>query len=447
MLRRMTGPEHSHRTVPLREITVARRCKDTGASSEVQRRERQDLLARLRALRPGLEESLFTHVREAVPVHSGEEDVEHETGGYCALVEAVDYLLAGLEPGEREPRPLLAAVTAHARRGARAGVELERVLRRYHAAEQRLAAIVLEEVTRADSRPPLSAPQLILDMHALLGELTAEVAATHRRELEHAASSPEERRGERIQALLAGSSFDSSGLGYELDCAWHVCVIALGRQARRALSQLASALGRQLLLLPRSEEVLYAWLGGERLVSTADIEAAPHGADALAVKLVLGEPSYGMQGWRVSYRQAQAALRVTLRRPRMVTKYADVALLAHWAADETLARAFTRLHLSPLDEQRDKGVAARETLRAYFDTGHQIEATAYALGINRGTLRARLANIEAALGYPLHERQAELDVALRVEALYGVEAGSERLRIADRLAATAGPSLSLAASR
>ncbi|HEX3517766.1 MAG TPA: helix-turn-helix domain-containing protein [Solirubrobacteraceae bacterium] len=429
------------------EITVSRRCRDAGASSEGQGRDRQDLLARLRALRPGLEESLFTHVREAVPVQCGEEDVEYETGAYCALVDAVDYLLAGLEPGEREHRPLLGAVTAHARRAARAGVELEKVLRRYHAAEQRLAALVLEEITYDPSRPPLAAAQLIIEIHALLSELTAEVAATHQRELDHAASSPEERRSERVQALLAGSSFDTSGLGYELDCAWHVCVIALGSHARRALSQLASALGRQLLVMPRSEEVLYAWLGGERLVSVADIEAAPHGADALGVKLVIGEPASGMQGWRVSYRQAQAAFRVAMRRPRKITRYADVALLAHWAADETLARAFIRLHLSPLDEQRDKGVAARETLRAYFDTGHQIEATAYALGINRGTLRARLANIEAALGYPLHERKAELDVALRVEVLYGAEAGPERLRIAHRLAATAGPSLSLAASR
>jgi DNA-binding PucR family transcriptional regulator len=386
-------------------------------------------------------------MREVVPALSDEEDVEDETGTYCALVETVDYLLAGLEPGEQEPKPLLGSVLAHARRAARRGMDIETVLRQYHAAEQQLAALALEEIARGDARPPLAAARLIVEMHARISELTAEIAATHQQELERSARSSEERRSERIQLLLAGSTFDCTGLGYELEHAWHVCVIALGSQARRALSQLASALGRQLLVMPRSEEVLYAWLGGERLVSVADIEAAPHGADALGVKLVIGEPASGMQGWRVSYRQAQAAFRVALRRPRKITRYADVALLAHWAADEALARAFIRLQLSPLDEQRDRGIVARETLRAYFDSGHQIEATAYVLGINRGTLRARLANIEAALGYPLHEHEAELDVALRIEALYGVEAGPERLRIARRMAAPAGPSLSLAASR
>jgi hypothetical protein len=387
---------------------------------------------------------LFTHLREAVPAPSGGQDVESESVSYCALSEVLDYLLAGLQPGESESALPLGAVVAQARHAARSGVALEKVLRHYRSVEQRFAAVVLEEIAQDAS---IAVPYLIVEVHALLGELTAEIAIAHHCECELSARSPEERRSERIRALLEGSSFDTSGLGYELDHAWHVCVIALGSQARRVLSQLASVLGRQLLVMPRSEEVIYAWLGGERYTGIADIEVAPHGADACGVKLVLGEPASGLLGWRVSYRQAQAALRVALRRPRKITRYADVGLLAQWAVDEALARAFIELHLSPLDAQRDKGVSARETLRAYFDTGHQIEATAYVLGINRGTLRARLANIEAALGYPLCEHQAELDVALRVEALYDVEPGPERLRFARRLSVSAGPMLSLAAAQ
>ena len=46
------------------------------------------------------------------------------------------------------------------------------------------------------------------------------------------------------------------------------------------------------------------------------------------VSSAIGEPGKGLDGWRLTHRQAQAAMRIALRRPQRLTRYADVALLA-----------------------------------------------------------------------------------------------------------------------
>ena len=77
---------------------------------------------------------------------------------------------------------------------------------------------------------------------------------------------------------------------------------------------------------------------------------------------------------------------------------------------------------------KDGGAGAREALREIFKAGHQIEAAASALKVDRGTLRTRLARIERRLGFALRSPQAELELALRLEALYevGPSAGDGR---------------------
>jgi DNA-binding PucR family transcriptional regulator len=74
-------------------------------------------------------------------------------------------------------------------------------------------------------------------------------------------------------------------------------------------------------------------------------------------------------------------------------------------------------HLSPLDNYRCPGVTLRKTLREYFAAGRNASAAALVLNISRRTMRNRMVLIEESLGYRLKERQAELELALRLEAL------------------------------
>ena len=109
---------------------------------------------------------------------------------------------------------------------------------------------------------------------------------------------------------------------------------------------------------------------------------------------------------------------VATRRPRSLTRYADVSLLAAVLRDRELASSLVEVHLSPLDGQKDSE-ASRQTLRAYFAAGCNAATAAAALRVDRHTVERRLHTIETRLGCLLQSCRAELEVALRLEELGG----------------------------
>ena len=137
----------------------------------------------------------------------------------------------------------------------------------------------------------------------------------------------------------------------------------------------------------------------------------------MGVSLVAGEPASGLEGWRLTHRQAQAALVVGLRRPRRFTRYGDVALLAAALKDEALARALVDVYLSPLGGDRDGNSVLCETLRAYLAAECHCAAAAAKLDVARGTVAKRLRTIEEKLSRTLHPCPAELEVALLLDEL------------------------------
>jgi DNA-binding PucR family transcriptional regulator len=143
------------------------------------------------------------------------------------------------------------------------------------------------------------------------------------------------------------------------------------------------------------------------------------------VMLALGEPGRGLAGWRLTHRQAQAALLVALRRPRRCTRYADVALLASALTDEALATVLIDVYLAPLEDSRGSGPVLRETLRAYLGAERSVSSAAAALGVVRKTVEKRLRTIEEKLGRSLHPCPAELEIALELDELAVVPGSSE----------------------
>ena len=135
------------------------------------------------------------------------------------------------------------------------------------------------------------------------------------------------------------------------------------------------------------------------------------------MSIAMGEPGEGLEGWRLTHRQAQAAMLVALRRDSGITRFADVGLAAAVLRDEELAGSLVKLYLSPLGEKSDGGAVARATLRAYFAASCNAAAAAAALGVGRHTVARRLRAVEVHLGRALSSCQPELEVALRMEDL------------------------------
>lgn len=249
----------------------------------------------------------------------------------------------------------------------------------------------------------------------VLNRLSESIATTYMTELEHTQRSPATLRAELVRRLLAGGPVDSAGLGYNLD-ATHIGIIASGAEAAGAVRTIATRLDCQLLAVTR-EQTMWAWLGSNRRLEVTDIESLLTAKEYASISLAFGESANGIMGWHLTHRQAQAAYRIALLRPQRLTWHSDVALEAFAMQDEAIARSFMASYLSPLDGRRCSGAVLRRTLLHYFTAARNATTAAINLNISRRTMRNHMAIIEEALGPLLNTRQAELELALRLDVL------------------------------
>jgi len=323
------------------------------------------------------------------------------------------HALAGIEAADPEPAPVPAELLSQARAAARAGVSLDTVLRRYVAGHALLADFLIAEAENCSEPLPYELLKGLLAVQAaLLDRLIAEVSEEYGREACRRERSKERRRAECAARLLAGELADASELAYELQ-AHHTAAIATGAQAEQAIRSLARRLDRRLLLIRRGEEPLWAWLGGTQALATERLVTALEEWPDQAL-LALGECAPGLDGWRLSHRQATAALSVA-RKGRSPVHYREVALLAAALSDDVLGASLRQLYLAPLESERDGGVSAKATLRAYFAAERNASSAAAVLGVSRNTVTARLRAIEERIGCRLDACLAELEVALRLD--------------------------------
>jgi hypothetical protein len=331
-----------------------------------------------------------------------------------ALSAAIDHGLTVIEVGERRAPGIPAAVLAEARLAARARVPLDTVLRRYFACNSLLGDFLVEEAER--SAASSSALRLLLRRQATSFERLLEaVSDEHAREVKVWPSSTADRRREVVKSLLAGELVDHSELGYDLE-GHHLALMAKGEGAPEAMAALAERLDRRLLAVSREEEPVWAcWLGGRRPVGSREAVRALGQIPLDRVFVAVGEPAEGLAGWRLSHRQAKAALPIAERRGEAGVRYADVILSVSILRDDLVAASLRQLYLDPLEATRDGGSVARRTLRAYFAAERNVSSTAAALGVDRRTVTNRIRAIEDLYGRPLGDFATDLEIALRLD--------------------------------
>jgi hypothetical protein len=393
----------------------------------------------LRARQEEIEGAVFTRVREAVPDHAGDTGSEYVQGLRTAVAAAVEFGLAGIEDGG-ESADIPREAAAQAQLAARSGVSLEAVLRRYIVGHALLWDFVMEEADRVERMGRASGLREMSRAQAsLLDQLVIGVTREHVAELQRAGRSHEQRLLERVRILLAGEDADAAAafageddieLGYDLD-GEHLGVIARGVGAERVLGDVARELDRRVLSMVVGEGVVWAWLGGRRVPRVVELE---HALSALADRseesrddavgpvagvwvVAVGEPGRGLEGWRLTHRQAQAAWLVAQHRPTPLTRYGDVALLATALKDEMLSRSLIEMYLAPLKDARAGGPVLLSTLRAYVAAERNASSAAIELGVARSTVINRLRTVEERLGRTLQSCLAEFEVALRLEQL------------------------------
>jgi DNA-binding PucR family transcriptional regulator len=374
---------------------------------------RSAIATRLRERLPEIQAAIAIRVY-AISDPQDVTDPAYLRGLNAAVAAAIDHRLAGVEVGERHTPAVPSVLLAQARLDARDDVSLDTVLRRYFAGNALFGDFLVEEAERADV--PTAALRRLLGAQATLGDrLLAAISAEYTREAKNRPTGAAERRRECVKGLLAGELVDHSELGYDLD-AHHLALMAKGEGVEEAMRGLANTLDRRLLAVRREEEPIWAcWLGGRHPLEAEKALQALSDLTPDGVYMTVGEPGEGLSGWRFSHFQAKAALPIAERKGRPILLYADVALLASIVRDDLIASSLRQLYLAPLEQTRDRGKAARETLRAYFKAERNISSTAAALGVDRRTVRNRLRGIDELLGRPLATAAADLEIALRLD--------------------------------
>ncbi|HYM55591.1 MAG TPA: helix-turn-helix domain-containing protein [Solirubrobacteraceae bacterium] len=376
------------------------------------------IAARLRGRRGEIEESIVTAVLNAGegPVADDDPDVTTESREMVAIL--VESLLVGIERGVPWPDPAPSAASGY--RAIRAGVHLRTGVRRNLLAHALLLDYLLEEVSSSGDMTTdrvAFVKDVWLAGHAALASRLSAMTEAYVLEARQSALTYDQRRLQLAKDLLAGRRVDAESLSHPLDVL-HVGIVASGVGAAEPIKVVGARLGSRVLVLSHVDGVVWAWLSGRERLRTDEMTRRL-AADAPAhAKIGVGEPAEGPGGFRLTYRQANAALSVAELRTDPVTRYADAALLAHAVQDATLARSLIDVYLAPLGTSRQGGDVLRNTLRAYFNAGRNGSAAAVVLKVDRSTVRHRLDAVEERLGHSLYSQQAELEVALALEQLH-----------------------------
>ena len=368
---------------------------------------------RLRERREEIEQATMLRIR-AVSALPRRGDPEYADGLRRAVAAGLEYGLEGIERGDRDAPPVPDVLLSQARLAARSGISLDTVLRRYLAGHALLDDFLIEEVEHAD--PHLGRgmlKRLLRSQAAILDRLLCAVSEAYREEAERRPLGAERRRAAQVERLLDGEPIETHALGYDFE-GWHVGIAATGPGAGETIATLAGPADARLLTVSH-DQGLWAWLGSRHKVDPSDLGARVEGRLRPGLSIALGVPAEGLAGWRLTHRQARAALPLAQHRAGEAVAYADVALLASTMQDDLLATSLRALYLDPLAEERDGGKISRDTLRAYFSSQQHVTSTAAALGVNRNTVANRLRAIEKRIGRPLASCGAELAVALRME--------------------------------
>ncbi len=377
---------------------------------------RSELVALLTTHQQHLAETLAARLLDTdLGIQVNDEDV---TLFQLAADEALSSLIEAFEGGDQWTGPLPPIVVTQIQYAARRGISLENTLRSF----AMVGTVVFDFFASRFDELPLSQDTLRYALNwqgQNYDRIMNAFATEHAKEMERLQRLPSRRLTENVEGLLEGGSADHADLDYRLDAS-HIGLIAAGERAELECRRMAQRLGCDLLLLPRAEdivgieEIVWAWFGSRRTIEFERLARLAEGKRFLF--LAAGEPRRGLDGWRLSHREAQAALAVALLQPGRLTRHSDVALVAHALRNEATARSLLDRYLKPLDRHRDSE-ELRRTVRTYLDLDCNAASTASALGVNRHTVQRRLRKVEELIGEPLAARRAELDVALRLERL------------------------------
>jgi hypothetical protein len=326
-----------------------------------------------------------------------------------------------------------AAAVEYAKRLAQRGVPIVALIRAYRVGHGRFLARCVEAIATRSTDAELTAAataRLVEVSFRYIDRVSEQVISTYQRERDRWLLTQTAVRAARVRAVLGNQALDidvtESALGYRLRqhhlgvVAW-VAGEAQGSEGLARLERLATVAARTLgnrghpLFVPRDEALAWIWLplGGDAGITREQLSLAFEQGDS-SVRVAVGEPGYGLDGFRRTHREAVRTqdLALAARPGTSVTTFADVGTVALICADIPAARSWVWATLGDMAIDDEPHSRLRETLWVFLSTG-SYTATAERMVLHKNSVQYRIRKAKEALGSPIEDRRADLELALR----------------------------------
>jgi hypothetical protein len=326
------------------------------------------------------------------------------------------------------------AAIEYARRLAQRAVPVGELLRAYRVGQACFMQWCYAELAVLASDLPTSfaaARQLTESTFGYIDRVSEHVLTAYLRERDQWVRSTVAVRAAQVRSLLAGGPIEvkrvEPALGYRLR-QHHLGIVAWVERAARGegtlveLERMAGRLadristGARALFVSQDESSALIWmpLGSERTLRTDVFDGPPPAAEA-AVRLAVGEPAEGPEGFRITIREALRAHAIALTAgpvaPRVI-RFAEVAPVALLAGDIGAARSWVSRALGPLAADDDQSARLRETLHVFLSTGGSYQETAERLSLHKNTVFYRVRKAQEVRGRKVGDDRFVVELAL-----------------------------------
>ncbi|WP_167175842.1 PucR family transcriptional regulator [Saccharomonospora amisosensis] len=337
----------------------------------------------------------------------------------------------GIDP-ERVEAP--AAAVEYARRLAQRGTPVVDLIRAYYLGQTAVLDQALAEGARQISDPEelgLTMRHALTTTFAFIDRVTRQVVSAYEGERDRWLLNRSAVRAARVRALLDEDVVDVDAsevaLGYRLR-GHHVGMILwypADAHPPDPLVGLETVAGRfvdgdeaRALFVPRDELCAWVWLplDGPAPPERSRIERVLTDSDA-DVRLAIGDPGAGLDGFRRTHRQALRVQALALAAGKACARaltFREVGAVALMTSDLNAARLWVEDTLGPLAADDEQHERLRETLRVFLAAGGSYTAAASRLTMHKNSVQYRVRKAEELVGRPVSDNRLDLELALNL---------------------------------